>query len=239
MKERRFKPIVKAKTTATILSRGSKLITTAQIGDGAVTEPKLANGAVTTPKLANGAVTEEKLAAGAVSESKLANGAVNGLKLADGAVEQRHLSAALTGMISQMIDSAIDQRAGSAESPAASATQQTEPQSSDTSQSQAQPQAPQDTQQNQTVDGYTGGSQMEGYIGQVMLVAFNFTPRGWAPCEGQHLAIAQYTALFSLLGTSYGGDGRTNFALPDLRSHAPVPGMHYIIAISGIYPSHS
>ena len=58
---------------------------------------------------------------------------------------------------------------------------------------------------------------MEPFIGQLMLVGFNFPPRGWALCEGQLLSISQNTALFSLLGTTYGGDGRSTFGLPDLR----------------------
>ena len=58
---------------------------------------------------------------------------------------------------------------------------------------------------------------MEPYLGQIMVVGFNFAPRGWALCDGQLLPISQNTALFSLLGTIYGGDGRTTFALPDLR----------------------
>jgi microcystin-dependent protein len=66
---------------------------------------------------------------------------------------------------------------------------------------------------------------MEQYIGQIMMFGGNFAPRGWAFCQGQLLAIAQYQALFSILGTQYGGDGRTTFALPDLRGRAPVhPG---------------
>jgi len=63
---------------------------------------------------------------------------------------------------------------------------------------------------------------MEPFIGQIMLVGFNFTPRGWASCDGQLLSISQNQALFSLLGTTYGGDGRTTFALPDLRSRVPI-----------------
>lgn len=59
-------------------------------------------------------------------------------------------------------------------------------------------------------------------IGQTILFAGNFAPRGWAFCEGQTLAISQNTALFSILGTTYGGDGRTTFMLPDLRGRAPV-----------------
>ena len=63
------------------------------------------------------------------------------------------------------------------------------------------------------------------YIGEIRMFAGTFAPRGWAFCEGQLLSIAQYTALFSLLGTTYGGDGRTTFALPDLRGRVPMhPG---------------
>lgn len=58
---------------------------------------------------------------------------------------------------------------------------------------------------------------MEPFLGQIMSVGFNFAPVGWARCDGQLLAIGSNTALFSLLGTTYGGDGRTTFALPDLR----------------------
>ena len=59
-------------------------------------------------------------------------------------------------------------------------------------------------------------------LGAIMMVGFNFAPRGWATCDGQLLPISTYQALFSLLGTIYGGDGRTTFALPDLRSRFPM-----------------
>ena len=57
----------------------------------------------------------------------------------------------------------------------------------------------------------------EPFIGEIVMFAGNFAPRGWALCDGQLLPIAQNTALFSILGTTYGGDGRTTFGLPDLR----------------------
>lgn len=60
------------------------------------------------------------------------------------------------------------------------------------------------------------------YIGQIIMVGFDFAPRNWAVCNGQLLPIAQNTALFSLLGTTYGGNGQTTFALPDLRGRAPM-----------------
>ncbi|QBG37193.1 phage tail protein [Litorilituus sediminis] len=59
-------------------------------------------------------------------------------------------------------------------------------------------------------------------LGEMKWVAFNFAPRGWAKCEGQLLAVSQNSALFSLLGTIYGGDGRTTFALPDMRGRIMV-----------------
>lgn len=62
----------------------------------------------------------------------------------------------------------------------------------------------------------------EFFIGQIMMAGFNFAPKYWALCNGQMLPIAQNQALFSLLGTQYGGNGTTNFALPDLRSRTPV-----------------
>jgi len=63
---------------------------------------------------------------------------------------------------------------------------------------------------------------MEGYIAEIRLFAGNFAPRNWAFCAGQILAISQNTALFSLLGTTYGGNGQTTFALPDFRGRVAV-----------------
>jgi microcystin-dependent protein len=60
------------------------------------------------------------------------------------------------------------------------------------------------------------------FLGEVRLLSFNFPPRRWAQCNGQLLPISQNTALFSLLGTTYGGNGSTNFALPDLRGRVPI-----------------
>lgn len=62
----------------------------------------------------------------------------------------------------------------------------------------------------------------EDYLGEIKIVGFNFCPRGTAPADGQLLAISSNSALFSLYGTIYGGDGRTTFALPDLRGRAPI-----------------
>jgi microcystin-dependent protein len=62
----------------------------------------------------------------------------------------------------------------------------------------------------------------EPFLGQLALVPYNFAPVGWALCNGQLLAINQNQALFALLGTNYGGDGKTNFALPDLRGRVPI-----------------
>ncbi len=71
------------------------------------------------------------------------------------------------------------------------------------------------------------------FLAEVRRFAGDFAPRGWASCEGQLLPINQHHALFSLLGTTYGGDGRTTFALPDLRGRGPM----HIIALQGIFPS--
>jgi len=70
----------------------------------------------------------------------------------------------------------------------------------------------------------TGGfrTMADQYLGEIRLVGFNFAPSGWALCNGQLLSISQNTALFSLLGTQFGGDGRTNFALPNLQGMAPM-----------------
>ncbi|HEV7816138.1 MAG TPA: tail fiber protein [Janthinobacterium sp.] len=62
----------------------------------------------------------------------------------------------------------------------------------------------------------------EGFLGEVRLVAFNFAPPGWLMCEGQTLPIAQFNALFALIGTTYGGNGVNNFVLPDLRGRAAI-----------------
>lgn len=62
----------------------------------------------------------------------------------------------------------------------------------------------------------------EPFLGEIRMFAGNFAPRGWALCNGQLLSIAQYSALFSLLATTYGGDGQVTFALPDLRGRVPM-----------------
>jgi microcystin-dependent protein len=68
----------------------------------------------------------------------------------------------------------------------------------------------------------TAIAQAEPFLAQLMLTGANFCPNGWARADGQILSIAQNTALFALLGTNYGGDGQTTFALPDLRGRAPI-----------------
>jgi microcystin-dependent protein len=63
------------------------------------------------------------------------------------------------------------------------------------------------------------------FVAEIRIFPFNFAPKGWAWCNGQLLPLSQNTALFSLLGTTYGGDGKSNFALPDLQGRAPMhPG---------------
>src|SRR4249920_2875232 len=66
---------------------------------------------------------------------------------------------------------------------------------------------------------------MDPFVAEIRIFPFNFAPRGWAWCDGQLLPLSQNTALFSLLGTTYGGNGTSNFALPDLQGRAPMhPG---------------
>lgn len=66
---------------------------------------------------------------------------------------------------------------------------------------------------------------MDPFVAEIRIFPFNFPPRGWAWCDGQLLPLSQNTALFSLLGTTYGGNGKSNFALPDLQGRAPMhPG---------------
>lgn len=66
---------------------------------------------------------------------------------------------------------------------------------------------------------------MDPFVAEIRIFPFNFAPRGWAWCDGQLLPLSQNTALFSLLGTTYGGNGMSNFALPDLQGRAPMhPG---------------
>ena len=92
---------------------------------------------------------------------------------------------------------------------------------------------------------------MEPYIGEICQYPYSFAPKGWALCHGQVMPISQNQALFSLLGTTYGGDGRTTFNLPDLRLkdtngnviqlqvgdvHEGKVYMEYSIALQGLYP---
>jgi microcystin-dependent protein len=63
---------------------------------------------------------------------------------------------------------------------------------------------------------------MDPFVAEIRIVPFNFPPRGWALCNGQLMPISQNTALFSLLGTNYGGDGKSNFALPNMQGNAPM-----------------
>lgn len=82
---------------------------------------------------------------------------------------------------------------------------------------------------------------MDPFLGDIVLFSFDFAPSYWMPCEGQTLQISTYQSLFTLIGTTFGGNGTTTFCLPDLRSAIPIQeiGMHYCIAIQGIYPSRS
>ena len=88
------------------------------------------------------------------------------------------------------------------------------------------------------------------FVGELRLVGYTFAPLGWQFCNGQLMSIEQYQALFSLIGTTYGGDGQTTFALPDLRGRVPVhqgpgyflglpSGSEAVTIVTGTYPSHT
>ena len=78
------------------------------------------------------------------------------------------------------------------------------------------------------------------YLSEIRIMAFNFPPKGWAFCNGQILGISQYQALFSLLGTAYGGDGRVNFALPNLQGTVPMHfGNGYTLGEKSGEPTHT
>jgi microcystin-dependent protein len=77
---------------------------------------------------------------------------------------------------------------------------------------------------------------MDPILGTIQLFAFNFVPKGWMACDGTLLQINHNQALFSLVGTTYGGDGRVTFGLPNLKGKEPVAGATYGICTEGIFP---
>jgi microcystin-dependent protein len=75
------------------------------------------------------------------------------------------------------------------------------------------------------------------FMGEIRLFPYNFAPVNWAACDGALLQISRWSALFTLLGTTFGGDGQTTFALPDLRKQGPPLAQGgYFIALQGAYP---
>jgi microcystin-dependent protein len=77
---------------------------------------------------------------------------------------------------------------------------------------------------------------MDIYIGTILLFAFNYEPMGFMLCDGRTLNINQYTPLYALIGVTYGGNGTTNFMLPNLNGASPLPAMKYYIATEGLFP---
>jgi len=67
---------------------------------------------------------------------------------------------------------------------------------------------------------------IDPFIGEIIMFGGNYAPRGWALCDGQHLSTSEHSALFSILGATYGGDGRTTFGLPDMRGRVPLHAGH-------------
>jgi microcystin-dependent protein len=78
---------------------------------------------------------------------------------------------------------------------------------------------------------------MDYFLAEIELFPYDYAPRGWLLCDGRQLQIQQNSALFSLIGINFGGDGRTYFNIPNLTGYAPVDNMGYYIAVNGIYPS--
>jgi microcystin-dependent protein len=77
---------------------------------------------------------------------------------------------------------------------------------------------------------------MDAYMGSMMLFAGNYAPHSWMECDGQRMMIAQNQALFSILGTTYGGDGLESYMLPDMRKQSLPAGLRWIICVAGPYP---
>jgi len=78
---------------------------------------------------------------------------------------------------------------------------------------------------------------MDYIIGTILLLPYSFTPMTLLLCNGQTLNIMPYQALFSVIGNTYGGDGQTTFAVPNMLGQEPQPGMNYYIVYEGIYPT--
>lgn len=77
---------------------------------------------------------------------------------------------------------------------------------------------------------------MDTFVGDIRLFPYTFTPKGWAECRGQEVPVVEYQELYSLIGTTYGGNGVTSFKLPNLVGTEPMPFMKYYISMNGIYP---
>jgi microcystin-dependent protein len=78
---------------------------------------------------------------------------------------------------------------------------------------------------------------MDYFLGQIVCFPYTFAPLGWMLCNGATLQIQQNTALFTLIGTKFGGNGTTTFCIPNLQGAEPQPGSGYYICVSGIYPA--
>jgi microcystin-dependent protein len=78
---------------------------------------------------------------------------------------------------------------------------------------------------------------MDPYIGMIILSGFDYNTQEYHLCDGTIMQVVQNQALFALIGNKYGGDGRTTFALPNMKGMEPTPGMEYYIAIYGLFPS--
>jgi hypothetical protein len=78
---------------------------------------------------------------------------------------------------------------------------------------------------------------MDAFVGTILLLPINYDIYGWSLCDGREIRTSDYQALFAILGTKFGGDGKSTFGIPDLRGKEPAPNMAYYIAMVGIWPS--
>lgn len=78
---------------------------------------------------------------------------------------------------------------------------------------------------------------MDIYLGSIYLFPYGRSPYCFLPCDGCILKIREYQALFALIGTTYGGDGKSTFALPNMQCLEPMPGVQYYIAVMGLFPA--
>lgn len=212
-------------------------VTTDKIADGAVDALKIAAGAVETTHLADSAVATAKLDDLAVTSGKIADGAVGTTQLENGGVGGADLDPALVGnglSLSTNVLSAntsvLQARVGAC--PGGTVLRSVDATGTPTC---VALQDPRFTTGNIPAGSGNSGTGITCEISEVRLFPGNYAPKGTFVADGRLLPIIDHQALFSILGTTYGGDGINDFAIPDLRDQAP-DGVSYVICASGTFP---